>query len=107
MKVATVKEFSKRRKSDCLIIPFFGNKTPTIACEIKKIPEKWKSPIEMLDFSGKDKQSIFVYAKTEKELRVYHFEGELSPNDFPALFNRTCIRAIRKGIPSEKVVIDS
>ena len=56
------------------------------------------------DESGNSMMEVVSHAKTEEELRVYRFEGKLSPNDFPALFKRICIIATMKNIPADKVV---
>lgn len=110
MKVTTVKEFSKRKVSDCLIIPFFGNKYPKIACSCK-IPEEWKIPIECLDFSGKEKQTVFVYAKDSKEKRILLLglgkKEEISKESIRKSFASAVLQCKQKKIEKISIVFPS
>ena len=55
--------------------------------------------------TGDKIDDILKFAKTAAELRVYRFNGTLKPADFN-MFKRIDIKALRKDLPAEKVVIE-
>ena len=67
MKVSAIKEYVKRRKSDCLIIPFFEK---TEIASDNKIEKKWMGPIKTGDFSGKKDEISLIYLDGRRDKRV-------------------------------------
>ncbi len=67
MKVSAIKEYVKRRKSDCLIIPFFEK---TEIASDNKIEKKWMGPIKTGDFSGKKDEISLIYLDGKRDKRV-------------------------------------
>lgn len=70
MKISAVRDTSKRKNADCLVVPFFEEKNPIAACDIKDIERDVKWSLEAGDFKGKDKQTSLIYVQGRKEKRI-------------------------------------
>lgn len=55
--------------------------------------------------TGSKIDDIIKFAETAAELHVYRLDGTLKPEDFN-MFKRIDIKALRKDLPAEKVVIE-
>jgi hypothetical protein len=55
--------------------------------------------------TGSKIDDIIKFAETASELHVYRLNGTLKPEDFN-MFKRVDIKALRKDLPAEKVVIE-
>ena len=56
--------------------------------------------------TGEKIEDVIKYAKTAEKLTVYRYGGALKPEDFNWLFKRIDIKALRKDLPREKVVLE-
>ena len=70
MKISAIKEISKRKNADCLIVPFFEDKKPIPASVIKDIDKDIKWCLEVGDFTGKLNQVSLIYVQGRKEKRI-------------------------------------
>jgi hypothetical protein len=60
----------------------------------------------MSEETGEKIEDIIAHARTTEKLTVYRYRGALNPSDFGKLFKRIDIKALRKDLPREKVVLE-
>ena len=60
----------------------------------------------MCEETGEKIDDILEHAKTAEKLTLYRYQGTLKPADFGWLFKRIDIKALRKDLPREKVVLE-
>jgi leucyl aminopeptidase len=70
MQLTHAENFSKRKSSDLLILPFWQGKKGEPACPMREFESAYRLPVRTGDFSGKEGEVCFVYRKGSKENRL-------------------------------------